>query len=117
MKISEFVKQVNTTKDAVRHYEELDLLRPSWKNDVRYYSPKDVGDFHAIKEMQSVGFSLKDVQAIFNLKRTDGCGSEKLIQGFLDSLDKELEAVVKAEEELQQKKSKITNMILELKQL
>jgi len=117
LKISEFIKQVNTTKDTIRHYEELDLVKPKWTNGIRDYSIKDISDFHAIKEMQLIGFTLKDVQEIFNLKRTDGCGSEKLIQGLLKSLDQELEFVLKEEQELQYKKNKITTMMLELNQL
>ncbi|MGE7920417.1 MerR family transcriptional regulator [Viridibacillus sp. NPDC093762] len=117
MKISEFIKQVNTTKDTIRHYEELDLVKPKWINGMRDYSIKDINDFHAIKEMQLIGFTLKDVQEIFDLKRTDGCGSKKLIQGLLNSLDQELESVLKEEQELQYKKNKITTMMLELNQL
>ncbi|OMC88153.1 hypothetical protein BK137_19705 [Viridibacillus arenosi] len=117
MKISEFIKKVNTTKDTIRHYEELDLVKPKWTNGIRDYSIKDISDFHAIKEMQLIGFTLKDVQEIFNIKRTDGCGSEKLIQGLLKSLDQELEFVLKEEQELQYKKNKIRTMMLELNQL
>ncbi|MEK5480722.1 MerR family transcriptional regulator [Viridibacillus sp. FSL R5-0888] len=117
LKISEFIKQVNTTKDTIRHYEELDLVKPKWTNGIRDYSIKDISDFHAIKEMQLIGFTLKDVQEIFNIKQTDGCGSEKLIQGLLKSLDQELEFVLKEEQELQYKKNKITTMMLELNQL
>ncbi|WP_083669735.1 MerR family transcriptional regulator [Viridibacillus sp. FSL H8-0123] len=117
LKISEFIKKVNTTKDTIRHYEELDLVKPKWTNGIRDYSIKDISDFHAIKEMQLIGFTLKDVQEIFNIKRTDGCGSEKLIQGLLKSLDQELEFVLKEEQELQYKKNKITTMMLELNQL
>lgn len=117
LKISEFIKQVNTTKDTVRHYEELDLVKPNWINGVRDYSVKDISDFHAIKEMQLVGFTLKDIQEIFNLKQSNGCGSDQLIQGFINSLDRELELVLKAEQELQLKKTKITNMMLDIKQL
>ncbi|ETT88060.1 MerR family transcriptional regulator [Viridibacillus sp. FSL R5-0477] len=117
LKISEFIKKVNTTKDTIRHYEELDLVKPKWTNGIRDYSIKDISDFHAIKEMQLIGFTLKDVQEIFNIKRTDGCGSEKLIQGLLKSLDQELEFVLKEEQELQYKKNKIRTMMLELNQL
>lgn len=117
MKISDFIKQVNTTKDTIRHYEELDLVKPKWINGMRDYSLKDINDFHAIKEMQLIGFTLKDVQEIFNLKRTDGCGSEKLIQGLLNSLNQELESVLKEEQELQHKKNNITKMMMDLNQL
>ena len=37
MRIGEFIKLVQTTKDTVRHYEELDLIRPDWKNGTRDY--------------------------------------------------------------------------------
>ena len=117
MKIGEFVKQAATTKDTIRHYEELKLISPGWINGARDYSIKDLNDFHAIKEMQSMGLTLKDIQAIFTVKHTKGCGSEQLIIDVLSSLDKELELIYKAEEELQSKKVKINEMMGSLKLL
>lgn len=117
MRIGEFIKLAKTTKDTVRHYEELDLMRPSWINGTRDYSEKDLNDFHAIKEMQAMGLTLKDIQAIFEIKRNDGCGSEQLLVGVLSSLGNELNLIYEAEEELKKKKLQIQEMMKSLETL
>ena len=117
MRIGEFIKLVQTTKDTVRHYEELDLIRPNWINGTRSYSPKDLKDFHAIKEMQSMGLALKDIQSIFEVKRSGGCGSPQLIVGVLESLNNELDVIHEAEKELENKKLMIQGMMKELESL
>ncbi|WP_404450668.1 MerR family transcriptional regulator [Virgibacillus necropolis] len=70
-----FIEKVQTTKDTVRHYEELNLLEPSWSNKRRIYGEKDIGDFEAIKEMQALDLSLREIQMMFEVKRSNGCGS------------------------------------------
>lgn len=117
MRIDEFIKLVQTTKDTVRHYEELDLIRPNWINGTRYYSPKDLKDFHAIKEMQSMGLVLKEIQSIFEIKRSGGCGSPQLIVGVIGSLNNELGVLYEAEKELKKKKLMIQGMVEELEKL
>lgn len=117
MKIGEFIKRVKTTKDTVRYYEELDLILPGWTNGTRNYSDKDLNDFYAIKEMQSMGLSLKDIQAIFEIKRNNGCASEQLIAGVLNSLENGLGLIYEAEEELKKKKFLIQGMMKDLEKL
>ena len=117
MRIGEFIKQVTTTKDTVRHYEELELIRPGWINGTREYSQKDTNDFQAIKEMQSLGLTLKEIQAIFEVKRDNGCGSIQLINDVLKSLDNELTIIYETEQELNRKKIKINEMMGSLQAL
>lgn len=111
MKIGEFVKLINSTKDTVRHYEELGLIRPSWFKGVRDFTDKDLNDFQVIKEMQLLGLSLKDIQVIFDIKRNKGCSSPALIQGVINVLYNELEHINKEEEALKIKKIQVTEMI------
>lgn len=117
MRISAFVELVQTTKDTVRHYEDLDLIRPGSKNGMRDYAPKDLKDFQAIKEMQSLGLTLKDIHSIFEIKRSCGCGSDQLIAGVLGSLNNELGVIHEAEKELKKKKSMILGMKEELEKI
>lgn len=86
MRISEFITLLNTTKDTVRHYEELSLLNPIWKNNRREYGDKEVLDFQVIFELKSMGLSLKDIQLLFHLKETYGCGDRKLLHEVVDQL-------------------------------
>lgn len=117
MRIGEFITLVKTTKDTVRHYEDLDLIRPGWTKGTREYAQSDLNDFYAIKEMQEMGLALKDIQAIFEIKRSDGCGSDQLISSVLGSLKNELGILHDAEEELKKKKFMIQGIVGDLKKL
>ncbi len=41
MKIGEFVTLLQTTKDTVRHYEELNLITPKWNKIIRNLGEKE----------------------------------------------------------------------------
>ncbi|MGE8207499.1 MerR family transcriptional regulator [Heyndrickxia sp. NPDC080065] len=114
MRIGEFIKKVETTKDTIRHYEELNLLKPVWINGKRHYSSKDLNDFYAIREMKSIGLSLKEIQALFEIKYNNGCGSEKLIDSVLQRLDKEIHLINEKEKELKNKKEMINELVRSL---
>lgn len=103
MQIGEFLKEAKTTKDTVRHYEDLGLLNPEWNKGKRNYTARDLIDFEAIKEMKALGFSLKDVQVIFELKRTNQCGSPDLIKHVRHRLEEQYLQLKKEEEALKAK--------------
>ncbi|GIO28259.1 MerR family transcriptional regulator [Ornithinibacillus bavariensis] len=108
MKIGQFIKEVETTKDTVRHYEALHLLQPAWENTHRIYGQKEVEDFFVIKEMQSFGLSLTDIQALFHLKRQNGCGNPTLIEGVMTKLEDMREKIEEEEKQIQRKKHQLT---------
>lgn len=116
MKIGEFIIEAKTTKDTVRHYEELGLLKPEWNKGKRDYTAKDLIDFEAIKEMKALGFPLKDVQMIFELKRTNQCGSPELVGHMLHRLEEQYNELKKEEEALKAKKKMIEVLTGELQQ-
>lgn len=108
MKISKFIEVVCTTKDTVRHYEELGILNPVRKEkNARDYLEKDVEDFKVIKELQSLGFTLKDIQIIFQIKRETKCNSNELISTVLLKLISRKKSF---EEELIEVQEKVQNL-------
>ncbi|HLQ70971.1 MAG TPA: MerR family transcriptional regulator [Bacillota bacterium] len=112
MKISEFISRVDTTKDTVRHYEALGLLQPIvLPNGRRDYGEKDVMDFQAIKEMQALDMTLKEIQVMFEVKRTKGCGSTELLGGVLHTMEEKMAATVEAEKRLVEKRKQMKEMI------
>ena len=117
MKIGEFIKAVNTTKDTVRHYEDLKLIQPSWKGSVKDYKDKDINDFMAIKEMKDMGLNLKDIQVIFEVKRNFGCGSPSLLSNIKQKLHHQLYALQEEEKEIKKKKLNLQETLKELDQL
>lgn len=111
MKIGEFIEKVQTTKDTVRHYEELELIKPSWYSKRRIYGEKNVQDFEAIKEMQALGMNLKEIQIMFEVKRSNGCGSPQLLIGIIDKMKEKRHQVELEEQAIKYKKEQIIEMI------
>lgn len=117
MKIGEFVTLLKTTKDTVRHYEELNLLTPSWQNNKKEYSEKEILDFQVVKELKEYGFTLKDIQLIFSLKQALGCGDKHLIRQVYQVLTNQLDKLLKEEEELRERRLILENEVKKLKDL
>ncbi|WP_400243253.1 MerR family transcriptional regulator [Niallia sp. JL1B1071] len=117
MKIGEFVTLLNTTKDTVRHYEELNLLTPSWQNNKKEYSEKEILDFQVVKELKEYGFTLKDIQLIFSLKQALGCGDKQLIGQVYQVLTSQLDKLLQEEEELRERRLILENEVKKLKDL
>jgi DNA-binding transcriptional MerR regulator len=108
MRIGQFIKEASTTKDTVRHYEDLHLIKPSISYSRREYGKKELEDFMAIKEMQELGLSLKEIQAIFQVKENMGCGSPELVTEVLRSLQDKEKILLEEEKRLRIKREKIT---------
>ncbi|WP_312092690.1 MerR family transcriptional regulator [Niallia sp.] len=117
MKIGEFVTLLNTTKDTVRYYEELNLLKPNWRNNKKEYSDKEILDFQVVKELKEYGFSLKDIQLIFSLKQALDCGDKQLIGQVYQVLTSQLDKLLQEEKEIKERRLILENEVKKLKGL
>ncbi len=118
MKISKFIEAVCTTKDTVRHYEELGILNPIRKEkNARDYSEKDIEDFNVIKELQNLGFTLKDIQIIFQIKRETKCNSDELISTVLSILIARKKSLEEELIELQEKMQNLEELITQISKI
>ncbi len=63
--IGELSKRTGISPRALRHYDEIGLLRPSGKSDAGYrlYAGEDVARLQQILSLQTLGFSLEDIAA------------------------------------------------------
>ncbi|WP_410770947.1 MerR family transcriptional regulator [Fontibacillus sp. BL9] len=117
MKIGEFVTLLHTTKDTVRHYEELNLLTPAWSNNYREYGEKEISDFGVIIELKEYGLSLKDIQILFDLKRAFHCGDQNFITQVYDKLTAHVNDLRQQEEELHSRRIKLENELTAIRGL
>ncbi|HXH74996.1 MAG TPA: MerR family transcriptional regulator [Bacteriovoracaceae bacterium] len=63
--INDFSKQTNISIRMLRYLEEMGLLRPvRAENNYRYYSQDQVAQAAQIKELQELGFQLKEVKEL-----------------------------------------------------
>ena len=66
--VSELSKAAQTTPDAIRHYVRIGLLIPSRDpdNGYRLFSADDVKRVKFIRRAKGLGFTLRDIQTIFD---------------------------------------------------
>ncbi|MCO7177168.1 MerR family transcriptional regulator [Sporolactobacillus kofuensis] len=117
MRIGEFVKLCQTTKDTVRHYEELTLIQPEKTNAFKNYSQKNVDDFHVIKELQHLGLSLKTIQELFLVKKLNGCGSKVLIDQVCKELFEQDRLLSNEEMKIHEQRNYLSALLSDLKSL
>lgn len=68
-KIGEFAKVVDTTIQALRYYNDIELLIPSDVDkftNYRYYSEDNVVEYYVIKLLKEVGFTLDEIKEYKN---------------------------------------------------
>ncbi|GAA0608795.1 hypothetical protein GCM10009001_27700 [Virgibacillus siamensis] len=117
MKIGEFITNLNTTKDTVRHYEKLHLLSPKQDGTYKEYSEKEVMDFQAVTDMKEMGMTLKDIQLIFQMKQSLGCRSPELIKSVKAQLKEHLASIIDEEQQLHKRRINLEETIKELQQI
>lgn len=117
MRIGEFVKHLNTTKDTVRHYEQLGLLNPVRASYHKEYTPKEIMDFEIIVKLKLAGLNLKDIQIIFDLKKTYGCGSIELANEVFKKLDAHVELLKEEEEKINRSRTQLESEIKSIKHM
>ena len=68
-KIGEVTKICGVTRKALLVYEEAGIICPVVKNEqsgFRYYKPEDIVRINALKVLQNLGLSLKEINEYFN---------------------------------------------------
>ncbi|QAA23180.1 MerR family transcriptional regulator [Sporolactobacillus terrae] len=117
MKIGAFVARCETTKDTIRHYEQLHLIQPKKIGTYKDYGEKEFVDFQVVKEMQKMDLSLAQIQQIFCMKEKSGCGTATLIQSVLEALKKQSFALAAEEQRIKQKRVRTEHLIAKLKRI
>lgn len=105
-KIGLFSKINKITVKALRHYDEIGLLKPAYidvESGYRFYSSEQLPDIHKIMSLRQMGFSLDEIGAIIN-------GAEASV--YFENRKVELKNVIsKNKQQLMQ----ISNYLKELK--
>lgn len=83
MKIGELSKQAGVKVGTIRFYERRKLLKAPLRtlSGYRSYVPQDVKVVKAIKQLQELGFTLREIKELINLHRTTAaCASNNRAQ-------------------------------------
>ncbi len=70
IKIGEISRKSGISQDTIRYYESLGLLRPTERSlsGYRFYDSETLLKLVFIKNTQKLGFSLKEIKSLLNLK-------------------------------------------------
>jgi DNA-binding transcriptional MerR regulator len=83
MKIGELSKEAGVNVGTIRFYERRKLLKAPLRTSSGYrsYAPRDVQVVKAIKQLQELGFTLKEIKELIDLHRTSAaCVSNRHTQ-------------------------------------
>jgi MerR family copper efflux transcriptional regulator len=79
IQIGELAKRTALTVDAIRFYERRDLLPKAIRSPggFRLYSTDDIERLHFIRQMHGLGFSLREIRELSDLRthKVDACES------------------------------------------
>ncbi|MCI0395336.1 MAG: MerR family transcriptional regulator [Chloroflexi bacterium] len=96
--IGEIARLFGVTPKALRHYEKLGLLTPGRsENSYRQYRPEDVLRLQQMRQLQTLGLSLKQIRDILDHRDDEGLWSR-----LLQSLRAEVAAEIARLEERRQ---------------
>ena len=88
MKIGELVKRSNVSKDTIRYYEKMGLLkevtRPNEYNNYKDYPEVNVYRLLAINDMKQLGFTLKEINQTFALSE-NGALDDSIRMGMIEN--------------------------------
>ncbi len=80
-KVGEIAKKVGINLETLRYYEKINLMPQPKRRDsrYRYYDANDLKRLLFIKRSKELGFTLKEIQELLNLKveSTATCGDIK----------------------------------------
>jgi DNA-binding transcriptional MerR regulator len=90
LRIGELAKHTETTVDGIRFYEKRGLLpkAPRTAGRFRLYSAHDLERVRFIRQMQALGFSLREIRELVDLRerKVEACEAvRKLLQEKLDA--------------------------------
>jgi DNA-binding transcriptional MerR regulator len=105
MRIGELAEQTGVTTKTIRYYEGIGLLPEPERmaNGYRSYGDRAVDRLHFVKDAQSAGLSLVEINLILDLR--DGgqstCGHViSMLESHLDDIDLQLEELKRTRQRL-----------------
>ena len=71
LKISEFAKACGCKEYTLRYYDKIGLIKPAIcePSGYRFYEHSQTEEYHRIKRLQYVGFSIEEIQELKRLQK------------------------------------------------
>ncbi len=105
LQIGELSKEAGIAVSALRYYQEVGLLEPSYISETkyRYYQFRDIALARFIKKSQKLGFSLDEIKQILNERHQGRSPCPKvrtLAKQKIDKLHEQVDELKRLEQEL-----------------
>jgi len=105
IQIGELAKRTTRTVDAIRFYEKRHLLPKATRTagGFRLYTMDDIGRLHFIRQMHGLGFSLREIGDLIDLRtrKADACESvRELLKHKVSDIRAKLRELRRLETEL-----------------
>jgi DNA-binding transcriptional MerR regulator len=120
MRIGELSRQSGVKIGTIRFYERRKLLKAPQRtaSGYRSYTPQDVRVVKGIRQMQGLGFTLKEIKELLDLHRTTSCRSPRVPprgdQAMIALTQEKLQNIEKKIQLLRQMRNDVTNMLSRL---
>lgn len=100
--IGEVADLFGISTKTLRHYEKMGLVSPSrLDNGYRMYTPDDVRLIQQIRQLQSLGLSLRRIKQILAQENSEQAW-EDVLQSLLDETDEAIDALEERRERIAQ---------------
>ena len=98
-KIGEISDLYGIGTDSLRYYEEIGILKPKRDdNGYRMYSISDIRTLNILRDLRSIGFSMKEIKA--HLAHFNLAGTLSLFEQELEHIDKKMDELKRMREQL-----------------
>jgi DNA-binding transcriptional MerR regulator len=118
MKIGELSKEAGVKVGTIRFYERRKLLKPAPRTSCGYrsYVPRDVKVVKGIKQLQELGFTLREIKELIDLHRTAACLSNNRaeprgVQRMIALTKEKLHIIEKKSQLLRQMHKEVAKML------
>jgi DNA-binding transcriptional MerR regulator len=118
MRIGEVSKQSGVQVGTIRFYERRKLLKPAPRtaSGYRSYTPQDVQVVKGIKEIQELGFTLKEIKELLDLHHIAAClvskpGAPRGVQRMITLTKEKLQNIEKKIQLLRQMQKDVARML------
>lgn len=102
LQIGEVAKLFEVSTKTIRHYEKIGLLSPGRaENDYRIYTPEDVLTIQRIRQLQTLGLSLKQIKKILN-QDSDTQLWSTVLETLLQETQREINQLQRRQRKLQE---------------
>ena len=108
----EVCARFDVTPRTLRYYEYIELLSPEREGRSRFYGPREIARMTLILRGRRWGFSLEELRQLLMIYESEG--SEPQSRVFLEYADRQLAALSKERETLEETIADLTRMRAEV---